>query len=711
MQLLPSRPVQVCAASAVDYWRLGFGAEPVLPRSAAVTARRLLGESLVLATDEGAPAPQASYGLSFYRAVDTLPALFDKTRCAALVWSGGCHARRRAGSFVARLSLLRTWQPGRLAAYHAVAAPRGMTCAACCGDIACVAPVARTCADAAPRAYRDGAIAALSSGILLERPQELQQGLPLLGALRRLPLWTPDATDYVLNTTPAEHLPCDVRARLGVRPCKRDDFWGSAAGASVLGAAAAVATLATLCCCCRAATAWRRRRDAADARATLRPHAKKDSATSPTKGDSGGSSPLHAIKSAPDAGLRESTGSAGHSWALTADAPECATTQHSASRAPYEVAAPGSSSTLHAVACPAPRGGAWPEVLRPPFPPRGRDLRRMPPTDAAAPPPRARSASDASSDSRSASPTFLAHPALMPIACFTRSSDKSSTSSDSWAVPPHALPPGVRACAPRTLALAGAAARRSERPHAHDTQQTLAPAPLSAGALVVGAGQYADDGAALPAGGGGAASAATTPPISPAISNPVFNSPPEALSVELATAVVPLSSRTKAGISGGACPAVTPAPSPQKPAPSTSSADRAARRGAAAGAPALPTQPPMLPLVYAPGMMHPWGSPAALAAHPMYAAGAVPLRPVAALPVSARARTAMPKRDATYHRRGAQSGTRALPPRGPARAGGAAAPADAVVRVDKASRWQTRKGASTKRVHGSAVMERGDGMQ
>lgn len=81
---------QVCAASAVDYWRLGFGSHPILPLSAAATAQRLLRESLVLATDQGALAAQESYGLSFYRAVDTLPALYDKTRCAC--WNVLPHA-------------------------------------------------------------------------------------------------------------------------------------------------------------------------------------------------------------------------------------------------------------------------------------------------------------------------------------------------------------------------------------------------------------------------------------------------------------------------------------------------------------------------------------------------------------------------------------------------------------------------------------------
>jgi hypothetical protein len=107
---------------------------------------------------------------------------------------------------------------------------------------------------------RELIIAQVSQAFLPENAVELEYGLPLVAALRWLPLNTPDAIDFILHTTPPGYLPCDVRMRLSLQPCKMPHFWDSKMRRALVGSASAVMLLMLLCCCCKVTSVWKRRR-------------------------------------------------------------------------------------------------------------------------------------------------------------------------------------------------------------------------------------------------------------------------------------------------------------------------------------------------------------------------------------------------------------------------------------------------------------------
>ena len=71
-------------ATTADLWTVAssIGEQPVMGVAAQRQAELLLKMDLTLRTVEGAPERPRQYGLALYNAEETLPALFDKLRCA-----------------------------------------------------------------------------------------------------------------------------------------------------------------------------------------------------------------------------------------------------------------------------------------------------------------------------------------------------------------------------------------------------------------------------------------------------------------------------------------------------------------------------------------------------------------------------------------------------------------------------------------------------
>ena len=71
-------------ATSTDLWTVSssIGKQPVIQVAAQRQAELLLKMDLTLRTVEGSPERPRQYGLALYNAEETLPALFDKLRCA-----------------------------------------------------------------------------------------------------------------------------------------------------------------------------------------------------------------------------------------------------------------------------------------------------------------------------------------------------------------------------------------------------------------------------------------------------------------------------------------------------------------------------------------------------------------------------------------------------------------------------------------------------
>jgi hypothetical protein len=74
-----------CDASSHNLWDLPAAedAPPLLRVATEKLTAELEGEQLRLATVDGPPQQLQEYGLALYAAADTLPALFNRLRCAA----------------------------------------------------------------------------------------------------------------------------------------------------------------------------------------------------------------------------------------------------------------------------------------------------------------------------------------------------------------------------------------------------------------------------------------------------------------------------------------------------------------------------------------------------------------------------------------------------------------------------------------------------
>ena len=105
-------------------------------------------------------------------------------------------------------------------------------------------------------------LADLNQALWLQNQDEHASGQPVVAALRRLPMDSSTATNYVLHAAPTENLPCDTRMRIGVAPCQDTAFWRSKAGIALIAVAGSLLLLVLCCVVARGCTSWRRRKDA-----------------------------------------------------------------------------------------------------------------------------------------------------------------------------------------------------------------------------------------------------------------------------------------------------------------------------------------------------------------------------------------------------------------------------------------------------------------
>ena len=116
-------------ATSTDLWTVAssIGEQPVMEVAAQRQAELLLKMDLTLRTVEGSPERPRQYGLALYNAEETLPALFDKLRCAlqlhAAVYVTAC-----AGSRTTRQSRVSNTSVRLLICYPSSIAHRCMCC-------------------------------------------------------------------------------------------------------------------------------------------------------------------------------------------------------------------------------------------------------------------------------------------------------------------------------------------------------------------------------------------------------------------------------------------------------------------------------------------------------------------------------------------------------------------------------------------------------